>query len=104
MSNSEDTDKWEMAGFVMGGSHRFDVFRYLARSGPAIPSEVAEETNKTQQRVYDAQKGLQDQNLIELKVPESMKKGRLYALTDWGRGVWEFMVDQGIADEGFKRR
>lgn len=92
-----------MAGFVKGGSHRFDVFCYLARSGPSIPSEVAEKTNKTQQRVYDAQKGLQDQNLIELKVPESMRKGRLYALTDQGRVVWEFMIEQGIVDEAPER-
>ena len=99
MSSDEDTDLWEMAGFVKGGSHRFDVFCYLARNGAAIPSDVAEETDKTQQRVYDAQQALQERNLIELKVPETMKKGRLHALTDRGQEVWNFIVEKGIVGE-----
>lgn len=99
---SEDTDEtklWELAGYVKGGTHRYDVFCYLARNGPAIPSEVATATDKTPQRVYDAQSELEERELIELKVPESQRKGRLRALTRRGQGLWEFMLEQGIVNE-----
>jgi len=99
---SEDTDEaklWELAGYVKGGTHRYDVFCHLARNGPAIPSEVASATDKTPQRVYDAQSELEERELIELKVPESQRKGRLRALTERGQHVWEFMMEQGIVRE-----
>lgn len=92
----EDDDLWELFSFLKGGQHRYDVFVYLARHGAAIPSEVADETDRSQQRVYDAQTKLEEQNLIELKAPEDAKKGRVRALTDRGRRLWEFMLDEGL--------
>lgn len=99
----EDEELWELAGYVKGGSHRFDVFCYLAREGAAIPSETADDLGKTQQRVYDAQEELKREDLIELKVPEGKKKGRLHGLTDRGEESWRFLVDEGIADENTYR-
>ena len=95
----DDEELWELAGYVKGGSHRFDVFCYLARNGATIPSETADELGKTQQRVYDAQEELKREELIELKVPEDKKKGRLHGLTERGRELWDFLVEEGIADE-----
>lgn len=97
--NPDEAELWELAGYVKGGTHRYDVFCYLAQNGPAIPSEVATATDKTPQRVYDAQSELEERTLIELKVPESQRKGRLRALTDRGQHVWEFMLEQGIVNE-----
>lgn len=95
----DSEDLWELAGYVKGGDHRFDVFCYLARNGPRIPSEIADDLGKTQQRVYDGQEELKQAGLIELKVPESQKKGRLHALTENGRDVWEFMLEEEIVKE-----
>ena len=94
--NLAEEDLWELAGYVKGGEHRDEVFRYLAQNGPAIPSKVAEETNRRPQRVYDAQSELEKRELIELKVPDEQKKGRLRALTETGKQVWTFMVDEGM--------
>jgi len=88
---------------VKGGTHRYDIFCYLAQNGPAIPSEVATATDKTPQRVYDGQSELEERGLIELKVPDTQKKGRLRALTERGRQAWEFMVEQEIVSENKTR-
>ena len=97
MTDDLTEDKlWELAGYVKAGEHRREVFRYLAQNGPAIPSKVAEETNRRPQRVYDAQSTLEKRDLIELKVPDEQKKGRLRALTERGTQVWDFMVEQGM--------
>lgn len=95
----DEAELWRLVGFLKGGGHRYDVFVYLAKEGPSIPSEIAEGTEKSDQRVYDGQKELEEEDLIELRVPDDMKKGRLRALTDRGREVWEFMVEEGIEDE-----
>jgi len=96
---TDDDDLWELYAYLKGGQHRYDVFCFLARRGAAIPSEVAEQTNKSPQRVYDAQTELEDENLIELKAPEDAKKGRVRALTDRGRQLWNFMLDEGLESE-----
>lgn len=96
---TDENELWKLAGFVKGGGHRFDVFCYLARNGASIPSDVAEDLGKTQQRVHDAHKELERNQLIELKVPESQKKGRLRALTDLGWEVWELMQREGVVNE-----
>ena len=99
MAEETEDDLWDLVGHVKAGTHRYDVFVFFARQGAAIPSEVAEETGKSIQRVYDAQKGLERENLIELKVDEDRKKGRIRALTDRGREVWNFMTENGIESE-----
>jgi len=95
MAEQKD-DLWTLFSYLKGGTHRYDVFVFLARNGAAIPSEVAEETDKSPQRVYDAQTELESESLIELKAPEDAKKGRVRALTDRGRRLWEFMVEEGL--------
>lgn len=95
----DEDELWRLVGYLKGGQHRYDVFCFLARNGAAVPSTIAEATGKSDQRVYDAHQELEREDLIELKVPEDMKKGRLRALTDRGRAVWAFMVEEGIEDE-----
>lgn len=100
---SED-ELWELLGYVKGGDHRYDVFCHLARRGVATPSEVAEDTGKSPQRVYDAQTELEERDLIELKVPDDQKKGRIRTLTGRGRQVWQFMIEHGVEDEQVRGR
>ena len=95
----DEEDLWRLVGYLKGGRHRYDVFVYLAENGPAIPSEVAEGTGKSDQRVYDGQKELEEEELIELRVPDDMKKGRLRGLTEQGRELWEFMKQEGIEND-----
>jgi len=95
----EDEELWELFSFLKGGKHRYDVFVFLAREGAAIPSEVAEQTGKTPQRVYDAQSELEEKGVIELKAPADAKKGRVRALTERGARLWEFMVAEGLESE-----
>jgi hypothetical protein len=53
MAEETEDDLWDLVGHVKAGKHRYEVFVFLARHGPAIPSEVAEETGKSIQRVYE---------------------------------------------------
>lgn len=91
-----DDELWELYSYLKGGKHRYDVFVFLARQGAAIPSEIAKATGKSPQRVYDAQTELEAKNLIELKAPADAKKGRVRALTQVGKELWKFMIEQGF--------
>lgn len=96
---ADEDELWKLFSYLKGGQHRYDVFVFLARNEAAIPSEMADATDKTPQRVYDAQTELEAKNLIELKAPEDAKKGRVRALTDRGRRLWEFMLDEDLESE-----
>lgn len=91
-----DEGLWELFSYLKGGQHRYDVFVFLATHGAAIPSEIADSTDKSPQRVYDAQTELESRDLIELKAPEDAKKGRVRALTDRGHNLWEFMLEEEL--------
>jgi len=46
--------------------------------------------------VSDALEQLRDEGLVELLVPESRSKGRLYGLTDRGIEAVQFMQEQNM--------
>lgn len=79
------TDTWDAAGFVASSRYRLAVCEYLAAQGPGLPSEIAVETDLAQPHVSRALSELRERNVVELLVPESQQKGRLYGLTGSGR-------------------
>ena len=82
---SKMTDTWDAAGFVASSRYRLAVCEYLAADGPGLPSGIATETSLAQPHVSRALSELRDRDIVELLVPESQQKGRLYDLTKSGR-------------------
>lgn len=79
------TDTWDAAGFVASSRYRLAVCEYLSEHGPGLPSGIATETDLAQPHVSRALSELRDRDVVELLVPESQQKGRLYDLTNRGR-------------------
>jgi DNA-binding MarR family transcriptional regulator len=79
------TDTWDAAGFVASSRYRLAVCEYLSDHGPGLPSGIASETDLAQPHVSRALSELRDRDVVELLVPESQQKGRLYDLTRGGR-------------------
>lgn len=87
---------WEVVGYVVSSRYRVDVLQRLAES-PAPPSTIADDTNCAVSHVSRALQDLQERGLVDLLVPESRKKGRIYGITDGGREVWETIEAQNLA-------
>lgn len=77
-------DTWNTAGYITSSRYRRAVCEYLYANGPSLPSEIAGETDMAQPHVSRALSELRDRDAVELLVPESQQKGRLYGLTDEG--------------------
>ncbi len=76
---------WDAAGFVASSRYRLAVCEYLSDNGPGLPSEISTDTDLAQPHVSRALSELRDRDVVELLVPESQQKGRLYDLTEAGR-------------------
>lgn len=74
----------EQLSTVISSGYRQAVITEL-QSGPATPSTIAENTDKEIAHVSRALTDLRNADLVELIVPESQKKGRLYDLTQDGK-------------------
>lgn len=79
------SNTWDAAGFVASSRYRLAVCEYLSDHGPGLPSEISTETDLAQPHVSRALSELRDRDVVELLVPESQQKGRLYDLTEAGR-------------------
>lgn len=90
------TSDWEAIGYVVSSTYRVEVLDRLADS-PAPPSTIAEETDCAISHVSRALQDLRDRGLVDLLVPESRKKGRIYGITDEGREIWETIESQNLA-------
>jgi DNA-binding MarR family transcriptional regulator len=80
---SEDTVDWGDVGYVAASQHRTTVLTTL-KEDRATPSILATKTDLTIAHVSSVLTELQERGLVELLVPESQRKGRIYALTDAG--------------------
>jgi len=87
---------WEVVGHVISSTYRVKVLQRLADS-PAPPSTIAQDTNCSVSHVSRALQDLRERELVDLLVPESRKKGRIYGITDAGREVWETIEAQNLA-------
>jgi DNA-binding MarR family transcriptional regulator len=53
----------------------------------AAPSKIAADTDCAASHVSRALNDLRERELVDLLVPESRKKGRIYGITDQGREI-----------------
>lgn len=86
---------WDAIGYVISSKYRIAVLEQLS-SGPATPTTIADETDLGITHISRALRRLRDRDLIELIVPESQRKGRLYALTGNGEQVWEGIMTMDL--------
>jgi DNA-binding transcriptional ArsR family regulator len=89
-----ETD-WDEVSYVISSQYRVETMRRLA-AGPTTPSEIASGASLSLSHVSRALQELSDQSLVTLKVSEERAKGRVYGLTDDGRGVWNTIETQNM--------
>lgn len=85
------------AGWVVASKHRVAVLSRLVDS-PAIPKAIKRDTDRPYSRVSDAVDDLRERGLVELLVPDTQRKGRLYGVTERGEQVWKFLDENDMAD------
>lgn len=86
---------WETVGYVISSNYRRTVVATLA-DGPATPSSIADATNTSMAHVSTALTDLRDRGVVELLVPDTRRKGRVYGLTDAGKRAWATIERQGL--------
>lgn len=87
---------WEVVGYVVSSSYRLDVLERLTDS-PAPPSTIADDTGCDISHVSRALQDLRERELVDLLVPESRRKGRIYGVTEDGYEVWRTIESQNLA-------
>jgi predicted transcriptional regulator len=75
---------WEKFGFVKAGKYRKEIIIALEDS-PKTPTELSEETEIHVSHVSNTLKELLERNIVTVLNPNA-SKGRLYKLTDQGKG------------------
>ncbi|WP_410764776.1 ArsR family transcriptional regulator [Haloferax sp. DFSO60] len=78
------SEAWNAAGYIASSRYRLAVCEYLDDNGSGLPSRIASDTGLAQPHVSRALSELRDKEIVELLVPESQQKGRLYGLTELG--------------------
>lgn len=86
---------WEVIGYVISSRYRVEVLQRLSDS-PAPPSTIAQDTECAISHVSRALQDLRDEGLVDLLVPESRKKGRIYGITDAGQEIWGEIESQNL--------
>lgn len=89
------SDNWDEIGYVISSTYRVKVLQRLSDS-PAPPAQIAEDTGCAVSHVSRALKGLRERGLVDLLVPESRQKGRIYGITDEGREIWNTIDAQNL--------
>lgn len=92
------TEAWDSAGYIASSRYRLAVCEYLAEHGSGLPSRIAAETELAQPHVSRALSELRERDIVELLVPESQQKGRLYGLTDLGELAYDRVALDQSAD------
>jgi len=88
-------NQWDEVGFVLGSKYRLSVLEQLY-DGPSTPSSIATDTGINLSHVSRALQQLREKELVELPVPESRRKGRVYGITDRGESVYEQLRSHGL--------
>ena len=91
------SDEWNAIGFVISSSYRVTVLRRL-NTGPATPSQIANDEDIAITHVSRALNELGDRDLVELLVPENRRKGRVYGITEKGEQIWNQMEAQNLVE------
>jgi DNA-binding MarR family transcriptional regulator len=88
-------DQWDEIGYVLSSRYRVAVLRRLAE-GPAIPSQIASDTDLNISHISRALQGLRERSLVSLLVSEDRRKGRVYGITEKGEEVWGQIEEQDL--------
>lgn len=88
-------DQWDEIGYVLSSRYRVAVLRRLAE-GPAIPSQIAGDTDLNISHISRALQGLRERSLVSLLVSEDRRKGRVYGITEKGEEVWGQIEEQDL--------
>lgn len=86
---------WEVIGYVISSTYRQTVLATLHES-PATPSTISDETGIAMAHVSAALTDLRERDLVQLLVPESRRKGRVYGLTDRGEEVVSVIREENL--------
>ena len=89
------SDEWDDVGYVISSKYRVAVLRNLS-SGPATPTNIAEESELGITHISRALRRLEERDIVELIVPEEQRKGRLYAPTEKGETIWQRIVTSDL--------
>jgi len=84
---------YNRVGSVVASKYRKQTVLAL-KGGPKIPSEIADESDSDIAHISRAITELANNDITELLVDESTKKGRLYGLTSEGEEVAEVVEDR----------
>lgn len=90
------SETWDAAGYIASSRYRLAVCKLLSREGPDLPSRIAEELDLAQPHVSRALSELRERDIVELLVPESQQKGRLYGLTSEGEAALTRLRGQAV--------
>lgn len=86
MSSPGSTDEWDQVGFIISSRYRKLVLNVL-EGGAQTPKDIAEGREAHISHVSRALQRMRDREIVDLKVPETRRKGRLYGLTEFGEQV-----------------
>lgn len=86
---------WDTIGYLISSKYRLAVVDRLANA-PATPTEIATAENLAPSHVSRAIQRLVDRSIVELAVPETQRKNRLYALTPKGTTLWTEIRTAGL--------
>lgn len=82
---------WDAASYVMASRYRQETLEQLGKR-PGMPSHIASDTSLNVSHVSRALNELREKGIVELKVDENVRKGRIYGITDKGENVLDAMV------------
>lgn len=85
---------WKKLGFVIAGKYRTAVIKTL-KEGPRTPKMISEEIDLYLSHVSKTLRELADIGLVECLTP-NLRRGRLYALTDGGKKVAEYVCKESM--------
>lgn len=84
---------WDAVGYVRSSSYRSVVLRQL-ENGPRTPTEIVDAVEDVKiAHVSRALTELREKDMVELKVSEDVRKGRIYGITDKGKGVVDHLLE-----------
>lgn len=83
--------QWNDIGYVVSSKYRIAALRQLT-DGPCTPTTISREEELQISHISRALKGLRENGLVELLVPEERKKGRIYSATEDGEEIWDGII------------
>ncbi len=88
--DEEKSELWNEIGFILASKYRIKVLKELVKS-EKTPKSIANKTKISINHVSNILKELLEHEIINLLNP-SMKKGRLYQISEKGKRIHEIIT------------